>query len=428
MERAKTFLLAVLVLTSIILSLQIRSVQIPLERGGANDIYFGPRPAVAEVMKPSRIYIRRDDQLFQVKALSELYSGLLTVLTTMEFAGGEAWRQEPTGLAQTGVLLKFDYPISREVLAQLLMNYYEDDIIPAYVTSIFIPSRRGAVQFHNSGTGEAWYLEAELAWDIVQEAVLALPEQHLVIGGWVPFTKEEAGAQVYDLARQVVLPVPKWHFEQPDTGRIVQSFFVEPAIIRQILETDGTIIHTDGAKALRVYPSGALEYTLAKYETGYTGEQLATFELALEFVGSHGGWREDLVLSQVSLTNEGILRLEYVTFGLGLPLYSNGGSLAVEVGGAAVTSYWRRIATASEEVSHDAAVLPLSYLLGNPSAQVTQLFSTMSGPVTDLSLGYFLHSDGNTHPVWRIVRDQQTIIASATDGRVFVIQRPGRGK
>lgn len=427
MERAKTFLLAVLVITSIILSLQIPLAQIPLERGGTNDIYFGPRPTVAEVVKPSRIFIRQDGQLFQVETRSELYSLLLTVLTTIEFAGSEAWRQEPTGLPQNGVLLKFDYPVSREVLAQLLINYFKDDIIPAYVTSIFIPGRPGAVQFHNSGTREAWYLEAELAWDIVHEAVLALPEQHLLLGEWVPFTKKEAGPQVYDLARQVVLPVPQWHLEQPDTGKIVQSFYVEPAIIRQIIETDGTIIHTDGAKALRVYPSGALEYTLAKYETGYTGEQLTAFELALEFVGRHGGWLEGLVLSQVSLTNEGNLRLEYVTFGLGLPLYSNGGSLVVEVGGAAVVSYWRRIAIGSEEISHEAVVLPLSFLLGNPSAQITQLFSTMLGPITDLSLGYFLHNDGNTHPVWRIVREQQTIIASATDGRVFVVQRPGRG-
>lgn len=103
---------------------------------------------------------------------------------------------------------------------------------------------------------------------------------------------------------------------RPDLSLVVDSFFFDRSLVRTIEELDGAIICTDGRRGLRVYPTGVVEYTVARgygqrdtgqadAKTAERGLLSAALEAAGAFIGDHGGWPDGASLSSVTAYGTG---------------------------------------------------------------------------------------------------------------------------
>lgn len=114
-------------------------------------------------------------------------------------------------------------------------------------------------------------------------------------------------------------------------------FFSDMSLVREIQERDDAFIYTDGQRALRVYPSGRLEYSFPELEPSPEApEPGAAWERARGFLGQHGGWPSSLALGSLQVSGEEVSIALYQHH-QGLVLLEAGPALHLTVGGSGVS-------------------------------------------------------------------------------------------
>jgi hypothetical protein len=416
---------------------------VPGRQDQYEEVWFGPPPGLHEVALPGRVYtLNTNGDIYLVETFSGMYTDLVVALGQIEYAGveGEVWapgeyRSFPWGnhedTFEEGVLYRFDFQISRGLLASWLTKFHEHDLPFETVNNIFVPSGGGPVQFINSDSRETWELQSSLAWSSVIETAVSDPRDVLAIK-WVPMESGEnytVSPGVFQPLRPVLLPVPSWFREEINYSSLIRSFYLEPALTRLIQEPDGAEIFTDGFQALRIYPSGALEYTVVRYQTGtFIPGQAGMVETSLDFVTSHGGWPSNMLVTHMGIKPGGMVRMELSSYGLGIPLMGSNIGIAVELDGLAISHYNRDLIYAQSNILHDnVEIRPLSWLLSDPTTQAAQLLATLEDEITDLSLIYYWQQE-QVFPVWRIWMGRQIVFIGATDGRILNVRTPSGGE
>lgn len=145
------------------------------------------------------------------------------------------------------------------------------------------------------------------------------------------------------------LPVLKATLEKLPADSVVDTFFADRSLVRTIQERDGAIIYTDGQRALRLYPTGILEY-------GYPSLRAKGQHLSLEaawgrsrhFVEQHGGWPAGIRIAEIRAEQrpEGQYNhLNYRQYEKGLPLLLPAPVLSLSVHSGGVTDYDRQTIT-----------------------------------------------------------------------------------
>jgi len=431
MATIKTGVLACLVLTSIVLSAMLMSGQtVPEQITPPDEVWFGPGPDMHEVCRPGRVYIipSRGNVLL-LETFSGMYTDLTRAFSQIQFeidSGSDLWTPgEFINNYPPGVLFRFDYQISRELLARWLTMFYETDFPFAGVDTIFIPLDRGPVQFINSSSMEVWQLQASLAWNVFQRAADE-PRDNLSYSwkAMEPGQHYSVAPSVFEIARPEIMAVPGWSMEDINITAVIRSFYLEPALIQ---EPDGTEIYTDGQQALRVYPSGALEYNIAHLPDSPPPGQDEVIERAVEFIASHGGWPGNVLPTSLGVQQADRVRLEFSPFDLGLPVLEMKPGIVIELEGQEVSYYARELVRAkANEIVRYAEVKPLSWHLSSPGTQAAQYF-TAKMVITDLALAYYWHQD-NLVPVWRVWVGRQVVTVGAEDGRILHVRTTSGGK
>lgn len=424
MAKFKTGLLLVLVAISIYQAAVLMSRHpAPVSPDPGSNAWFGPAPDLFEASLPARIYvIDSDGEIRLVETFSSMYDDLTATLAQIHYepgAGGTEWALgDYIGEGfPPGILFRYDYLISREMLASWLMMFYESDFPFAGIDSIFVPLESGSIQFINSSTQEAWHLPV-LPPQTVMELAVESP-RNTIFDRWnaleegVNYT---VGAGVYEIDEPKLIAVPAWDREEVSIDALVHSFYLTPSVIQ---ESDGTNIFTDGLQALRIYPSGAIEYT-------YTGTQRdismpiqkELVEASLRFISVHGGWPRNMLPTELGVVPARNVRLEFSSFGMGLPVIGEA-SLVIEMDGLAVSGYQRNlIRVRADEIVNFVEILPLSRHLSNPSTQIAKFISETTLRVSDLALVYYMQGD-QLFPAWRILAGRQEIYVGAEDGRIL---------
>ena len=427
MVKIKAGLLASLVVCSVILStLLIFGQPVPSHGDLGAEPWFGPLPDLPEISLPQRIYIcSQGHRAFLIETMSQKYADLVRVLGLMEFSnekGGDVWvtGEFTRESISSGVFFRYDYQISRGLLANWLTMFYETDFPFAAIDGIFIPLDGGSVKFINTDTGMLWQLQVELPLTVFQHAAAeidALPAYTMAV--MEPGETYTVETGVFDLAAPELIALPACELETVKTGEIISSFFLNPSVIQ---EADGTETYTDGFAALRVFPSGALEYTSGgrgQGEAYLTQTQLV--QKALEFIGRHGGWPEHMLPVRLSNRPAQSASLEFRMFASGLPV--TGENIGITLGFLAetVSHYKRNLAVADEAaVQSFAEVKPLTALLATES-QAGKFFAEENMRISDLMLVYYWQHD-MLIPVWQVSTENQVVYVAASDGRVLQIE------
>lgn len=425
MTKVKAVLLACLVFSSVILSALIIFGR-PVPRGPETSIpWFGPKPGLHEVSLPGRIYLcPAQGEAILIETFSQMYSDLVLTLGQMEYPsekGGDIWvageYQEDS--LSPGVLFRYDWEVSRGLLVHWLTRFYETDFPFAAIDGIFVPLDGGPVKYFNSVSHELWQLQTDLPLAVFQQAVA--DPRNTLLGPMKSLTGGEVYAVdpgVFDLAAPRTLSVPACQFEEVQSEEVVQSFFLNPSIIR---EADGTEIYTDGFGALRLFPWGAVEYTAGgggSGETYYNQQRL--LEGAIEFLHLHGGWPGRMLPVYSAEGPAEPARLEFSSFLRGLPVTGERVGIALDFSQGQVVGYRRFLLVPAAEGDSHESVKPFFQLL-SADTQVALFFAEEGHTIHDLALVYY-YQQNRLIPVWRVRVENQVMYVAAGEGRILQVK------
>lgn len=424
MVKIKAGLLAIMVVTSLVLSALIiygqPSFGNPIEEPGQ---WFGPKPGLNELCLPGRIYTCNHlGEITQVKTFSQMYTDLVLTLAQIEYGSEKAGNFWVTGefdrdTVGPGVVFRFDYLVSRELLTNWLTLFYETDFPFAFVDEIIVPSDGGPIRFINTATGVVWERQADLPRQVFQLAAME-PRDILIqpLGAMENGETYAVAPGVFDLAEEQALAVPAYSLAEVAAEEIIRSFFANPSVIK---EADGTRTYTDGYDALRLFPRGAIEYTGIGGEQDGFLSQKQLLRSAIDFLHLHGGWPGSLLPVTLENLPAAPTRLEFKQYGAGLPVYGEGLGITFEFQSERATFFHQQLPELDMQAAREEMVKPLAALLGDET-QAASFFAVGDKTITDAALVYYAQ-EKQLLPVWRLRTDNELLFLGASDGRIIEV-------
>jgi regulatory protein YycH of two-component signal transduction system YycFG len=88
------------------------------------------------------------------------------------------------------------------------------------------------------------------------------------------------------------------------TDEVIETYFLDRTLVRQIMERDKTIIYTDGSRSIQLRPEQqAITFTDPAFHQG--GREMTTEEKvqgAVSFINKHVGWTDDYYFEEIKKT------------------------------------------------------------------------------------------------------------------------------
>jgi len=424
-EKIKTIILVFLVGLSVVLT---------------GILWFGVRPLPAVNLSPAEDPIQLGltketiDLLIPVRALVALEDGSLALLEPgsplfqegwAEVVGKmeqkELWLQPPSWEPAPGPpdlvpgTWQWDFPLALSLDCWRDLLHHEagnGGTAPAMARLILTPGGEAYI-CDEEGAYYPWDLDLRLP--LPDAAGLPLYRQPEVEG----FTFAPG---VYVPAEELFLPVLGATVETLPAESVASTFFVDMSLVRRIKERDEAVIYTDGQRALRLYPSGVLEYNFpGLQEKTATLSFLTAWERSRLFVEQHGGWPPEIRAGEITgEVHDGAqhFRLNYYQYQKGIPLRLPRPALSLSVNSGGVVTYERLVVTPYQIDYPRSLVNPLDLLAAAARGQEEKETEVH---VTGISLAYFGRPAGGREyllePVWIIEMDGEQFFYAAQSGK-----------
>lgn len=300
-ERFKTLLLVVLVLTSLLQTYWLAYSQPEFDPISQSEYvetdWIGSQQEPEDFIFPYEMVLHKGEQKHTVLYPEfQFYKAIYDKIRQRTFAGFRQLEPNAPNFLELqnrlGVEIRFQEPIPIELIHNLLRLRYDTTAMPEVVESIWITmsadEQEVRTYFLTATQGsERVVYEATNADMTVRDV-----QEWVGFGEKLPNYKTVRGGQYYiptePLEDVVGLRVP---FERFLPEQMQSSLFVDPAITRNWIERDGTEIYTDGKIGLQIFGSSQwMTYTdpVAPIET--EPRILDHFFSAVKFVNQHGGW------------------------------------------------------------------------------------------------------------------------------------------
>lgn len=189
----------------------------------------------------------------------------------------------------------------------------------------------------------------------------------------------------------------RYDVRRPDPAELLPRLFPDPSVVQEIQEADATVF-TDGGRALRLYRSGALEYTAPRAEDARGPRDPARALAAVRaFATPRGLWPAGARLAQFR-AGDAESRLTFSVPGPVLPTVSRSPLLEARVAGSTVVSFYRAPDLEVAEVGDEERLIP-------PDAALAAVRAAQAGPEPRLrAFGLYEWRTGEpagaTVPVW----------------------------
>jgi regulatory protein YycH of two-component signal transduction system YycFG len=314
-ERLKSVFLFLLVLSSLYMTYRL---------------WFGPRH-LEEVAE----YRLEPVQLEEPRPLSEIVAPRWICFqqgdTLYHFGPGSApYEQLWNGVA--ALLSELTYPNSQDEFLPLEESHFRmtlsfRPLLPIGEGMPWLPGAPPAqlseIEFRAGETEAAAILkeaagalEAALSLDQWQGQELARLAAELPLDDVTPChrldqeeLRELTGLQ-FSLADEFIVPEPGLSLsvltvrpEELDMETLLDTFFFDRRLVREIRERDGALIYTDGEKGLRIREGLDFSFPLREQERA-TADYATALNTAGRLLSWHGGWPEALRLENLSLIRE----------------------------------------------------------------------------------------------------------------------------
>lgn len=318
---------------------------------------------------------------------------------------------------KVGMELNFPVPLPVDFLTKIFNMNTAQQAIPQgrLVNSIMIVEDDGLSVFFMGESGEFYSLKSRESSFEFKRLLDRARMEDLPVYTYLPpakiNVKLEEGLYVPVSPGRNELPVLSIRHEKIPSQSTIAQFFPDFSATRKIEEKDGAVVYTDGNRGLRIYPSGALEYSRP-----LTGGLKAGFDfyealkIAANFINTHGGWPQDVYLSGYKVAQN--QRTTY-TFNFnirirGLPLLSNSEYLTVTVEENQVSRFFRNIVKENKVLYEVQPISPIQALDAAIAA-----FNLKE--ITSLKLSYLVF-DYEMIPVWTVETRSGRIFINAKNG------------
>ncbi|MBP2019469.1 hypothetical protein J2Z79_002908 [Symbiobacterium terraclitae] len=431
-EALLNLLLLVLVATSLLLSARIWTPAPLFGDPGTTEpnVKLQPPPIVREmpeVFRPTRVSIRDGEGGWaEVHAGSPTYRTLWRpirqAITGLDVGGGPTLIGRVPDLSQAGPSLQLHLPVALMVsewadLWQWNVTALRNGAI--WVDRLTIVLGEPASVYLSGPPGFALHL-ADLPGE--QRKALADRIEQIDPSLFRPYRSLELEDLGLTALPDVVVPEVKQMpaaritVSLPDEREEELRYFPDLTVVRRIDERDARSL-TDGQRLLRITGTGLLQFRTADASADEEVPRLArALEIARQWVGSLGGWPQDLVLRRY-VREEQRGRLEFgVNTGWTYPVESLPGAVQVHVSAAQRVVYFERAPTV-QNVTFDgeplAIITPEAALAhALPAAPVLK-----TEPVRSMYLTYLLKPGADGSGQW--VADPTWVI-QAGDTLVYI--------
>ncbi|MFZ5816163.1 MAG: hypothetical protein ACOY93_12825 [Bacillota bacterium] len=356
-DTALDLLLAVLVVTSLFLSLRVWSTPAELLSPPPNAPSVQPQPPaldrqMPEILRPEMILVKPQPPVAEAgeaaapqgTTMASLHAGAVpyrqawprirAVLTGFRPSGGGAFQvdQIPDRLRQ-GAWVQLQLPTS--MVLHEWVDHWQWNIPFLRNGSIrvdrvtFYLSEPGAIYLSNPA-GQTLYLSDLSEADRNELAAVIKGLDPALFVPYRPLETKELYVRVQpDLLVPVMDAMPKAQARIlfPDERHEEARYFPDLSVVRQIDEKEARSL-TDGQRLLRFTSTGMLEYRTADIsDATFAPDRQRALAMTQEWVGSRGGWPQELVLRRF-VQQPGRARFEFD--------YRSGGPFPVESVGSAV--------------------------------------------------------------------------------------------
>ncbi|HJV45395.1 MAG TPA: two-component system activity regulator YycH [Bacillota bacterium] len=239
----------------------------------------------------------------------------------------------------------------------------------------------------------------------------------------VTLGKEEDISPTYIPNQEITMQEYRYFFQPILVSQMMQTLFVDPSMVRQVTERDGTIIYTDGSKAVQIPPDlRSIHYHDPVADSVAPTVSENHFHSVLNFLNEHGGWNGDYLLEEMKrLPTDGVETYQFRQYVGSYPFYGvkKGllGSIEVETQGSYVSGFQRSLVNLDSSINHqNVKVISGQELL----TKLTELGIHLED-ISDLLLGYQAKINENhliLSPKWIIKqegKDPVFIEATAAD-------------
>jgi len=192
------------------------------------------------------------------------------------------------------------------------------------------------------------------------------------------------------------LPTYTLRREQISEEQIASKFFPDFSITRRIQERDGTVIYTDGQQGLRFYNDGAFEYNMpVSKETRKSQTFYDSFNTAIDFIATHGGWPQGAYLESYEEISEPSGTAYIFKFKIrvnGFKVINMGDFVNVTVEGNQVKNYYRKPSFSTKQSGILDLMAPVEALNTAVSTKNIKI-------INDVYPGYTVENE-ELKPVW----------------------------
>ncbi|WP_027415048.1 YycH family regulatory protein [Aneurinibacillus terranovensis] len=217
------------------------------------------------------------------------------------------------------------------------------------------------------------------------------------------------------------------YFYQPLTIRqVIETFFVDPNLTREVTERDGTMIYTDGSKVVSIPPHQKYLLYRDPAQEGSNqneGPSVDSLNAAIMFVNQHGGWTGSYCLESTESRQrkQGAVTYQFRPQIDSYPLYGDQfgeNTVLLQTSGTAVVGFQRpmlQLDTYFERV-------PVTVMSGSELIHLINKSHVNQQQITGIELGFKMHivyDFMEIRPVWVIQRlsDSPLFINAAVSGK-----------
>jgi regulatory protein YycH of two-component signal transduction system YycFG len=409
MEKGKTILLNLLILTSFILSSFLLNSQ-PKYEVLHPSRYVDAQPMgdtreIKQLIKPSSIIFHYGNKrLTGADPDTSSYRMITREMEKWYFFNpvkGNLTQEEWTHLVNEKKGIEILYPdaIPMDTFQELFAFRGKADNLMTSVKRIFVyidekENEANALFVNRDGTQMVQAHTAVTAHDLESLTLKlgnALPEQMTVL------TKPNHFLPFYIPSKPITMKEYRYFYQPISITQMIQALFVDPSMTREITERDGTMIYTDGSKAVSI-PKDQHAIYFHDPMTEAASASVADNNLlrVINFVNEHGGWSGNYTFESIkkvpSQLEETYLFRLYVD---SYPIYgqknSELGSIQVDTDHSNVSGYYRPLIQLDMYFDHKDVQL----MSGEELLNVLRQKGIHLTEITDISLGYEAKMDNN---------------------------------
>ena len=307
MERFKTYILALFVVTSIVMSYVLAFEQPGFEQLQHNkdveSTWMGDTQTANDVLEPRKMVLHADGQrvymsYFKQSGYVDIWNKLAQVPLTNVMDGrydAEAFQMLRT--KSIGFECVFDATIPISALSSHL--HFPESFTDSgqAVDRIWVYVREGSNAVH-----AVFVNEVEKTEVVASVSMSARELKDLVAGG-----TKDAGPTYSWSTYNVYLPDAPLSVQQTthafstaSATQLETSLFIEPGSVRKLLDQGGREIYTDGQRGLKIERASKwMVFTNPIAANVSAGDWATSLNIAIQFVNLHGGWDGSNVLLQV---------------------------------------------------------------------------------------------------------------------------------